>query len=461
MSTVDAGIPAIPGPSSARGWNAFLASPMTRLAMLLVLWLLLQIPLAMIEGLVQERQARRDEAGTEVMSKWGGSQQVIGPVLRVPYIEHSIDSEGKPRQERRAAYLLPENLQVDADLKTEERRRGIFSFPVYGASLKLSGRFQRPPLAGWIGTGNEPMWDQAELQLGLSDVRAIHADGHLTWAGQKHALHPSPGTGAPGSGVHVPLRPAYSGADPFGSQGQVDFALDLRFNGSRELYFAPVGRDTNATVHANWADPSFQGAWLPTSSQVGQDAFRASWSISYLGRDYPQQWTSTGYLVAETFKAQLFGVSLLTPIDAYRMAERVTKYAVLAAFFTFLTLWLTEILGKRRVHPVQYLLVGAALSLFGLLQLAVGEHFGFETGFVAATMAITGMVTVYSKSVLGSWRRSLTVGALLGGLYGYLYLLLQADDYALLGGAIALFIGLGVVMVLTRNVDWHRLGGGG
>ena len=434
-----------------------LKSPAGRLGILLLLWALLQIPLSMISGLVEERRTRRDEAVADVTSKWGGAQLLLGPVLRLPYIEHGKTADGKPTRSERALYLLPETLVVDAKLKTEERRRGIFGIPVYRADLQARGFFQQPDLDSWIGAGNEPLWQRAELQIGLSDVRAIHADGQLTWAGQAHGLRPSFGTGSPAAGVHAEI--GREAKTLFDADGRADFALSLRFNGSEALRLAPVGRDNRATISADWGSPSFQGSWLPTSSTIGADRFSGNWSISYLGRGYPQQWTAEGELDVDTLSAQLFGVALLSPIDAYRMSERVTKYAVLAAFFTFVTIWLTEVLANRRVHIVQYVLIGAALTLFGLLQLAIGEHFGFEPGFVCATIAVTAMVTFYSKAVLERWRSAFTVGALLGGLYGYLYLLLSAEDYALLGGSVALFVGLALVMLLTRKIDWHRIGG--
>lgn len=43
--------------------------------------------------------------------------------------------------------------------------------------------------------------------------------------------------------------------------------------------------------------------------------------------------------------------------------------------------------------------------------------------------------------------------------YAMLYALLQAEDYALLGGAIVLFTLLAVVMLGTRRVDWYALTG--
>jgi inner membrane protein len=41
-------------------------------------------------------------------------------------------------------------------------------------------------------------------------------------------------------------------------------------------------------------------------------------------------------------------------------------------------------------------------------------------------------------------------------LYGYLYITLCNEDYALLMGSIGLFVILGLIMFLTRKVNWSE-----
>ena len=48
-------------------------------------------------------------------------------------------------------------------------------------------------------------------------------------------------------------------------------------------------------------------------------------------------------------------------------------------------------------------------------------------------------------------------GAALAGLFGALHLLVQSEDYALLGGALLLFALLAALMLATRGLDWYRL----
>jgi len=46
----------------------------------------------------------------------------------------------------------------------------------------------------------------------------------------------------------------------------------------------------------------------------------------------------------------------------------------------------------------------------------------------------------------------------LTALYGFLYVTVQAQDYALLFGSFGLFISMALVMYLTRKIDWFAIG---
>ncbi|HSW14171.1 MAG TPA: cell envelope integrity protein CreD [Solimonas sp.] len=445
--------PAPPHPPPRR---SLFNTPGGRLLLLGVLLLVLLIPAQMIRGVVQERETRRNEAVANILGSWGGAQQLQGPLLRVPFVLRHVgtNAEGKTVEtvSADAAWFLPDTLEMDAVMDTELRRRGIFEVPVYVATVKLRGRFRRPDFSRWGVQSEDIDWQGAELIMGLTEPRALHADAGLSWQGRRLDFRPSAGAGGQWNrpGIHVPLGRQL--AEPFAGDG-ASFDIQFSFNGAERLLFAPTAEKTQLALQADWPHPSFQGQWLPVQRQLQARGFDARWSVSYLGRDYPQQWRESAGAFEALGKAS-FGTSLATPVDRYLMAERISKYAVLTLVFTFAVIWLTELLSGRRVHPIQYGFVGAGLCLFGLLQLSVAEHFGFSIAFAAAALAVTLMVTLYSRSLLGSTPRALVVGAVLGGLYGYLYTILRAEDYALLGGAVALFLGLAAAMYLTRNFNW-------
>jgi inner membrane protein len=75
--------------------------------------------------------------------------------------------------------------------------------------------------------------------------------------------------------------------------------------------------------------------------------------------------------------------------------------------------------------------------------------------YLTAAAASTILITWYCRFFLGGGARTLMIGAGLAGVYTFLYITLRQQDYALLMGAIALFILLGVVMFVTRKIDWY------
>jgi len=430
-------------------------SQMLRLLSVGFLALLLQIPISMIGGLVTERQERRDAAVSEVSSKWGRTQSITGPALVVPYVYRWTEAvTGSPpitRSEIRNAIFLPERLEVRGAVDSEVRNRGIFSVPVYGLDLAIAGEF-KPPSFSELGI--EPAsiaWDRAHLAIGISDARAIQKETVVLWNDSRASF--LPGTGGfrdAGTGIHAPVEVS-------ASSQRYAFSFPLALNGSLGVYLTPFGQSTLVDLEADYAHPSFQGNWLPVERNVSADAFQARWSIPFLGRNYPQAWSSETQM-AEPIAFSRFGVELTNPVDHYRMAERSVKYAGLFILLTFAAVWLIEVLAGVRVHPIQYLMLGGALCLFYLLELSLSEHLGFPLAYAVASAAVVSMVAGYGVVVLQRLSRGVVVAAGVALLYVYLYILLMNEDYALLIGSIGLFAILGAIMFATRRVDWYAVG---
>jgi inner membrane protein len=436
--------------SSIRG------SKTLRLLLVAVLALGLQIPIVMISGLVSERQTRRTEAVGEVSSKWGNAQVVTGPALVVPYgvriVERSSDGELTSRVESREAVFLPDRLAVRGDVDSDVRRRGIFMVPVFTLDATVAGVFARPDFADLGVTPEFVSWDRAQLAIGISDARAIQRETSVRWNGEEVRFLAGDGgfRDAGGAGIHAPVRLTV-GVERY------EFSLPLALNGSVGAYFTPFGQNTEVELRSDYGNPSFQGNWLPNERIVESDRFEARWSIPSLGRNYPQSWT-VGAPMQEAIQRSRFGVDLVDPVDHYRMSERSAKYAGLYILLTFATVWLVEVLAGVRVHPIQYLMLGAALCLFYLLELSLSEHLGFPVAYALASVAIVAMAGAFCMVALRRASRATIVGAGVALLYGYLYVLLMNEDYALLIGSIGLFAILATIMFATRRVDWYAAG---
>jgi inner membrane protein len=144
-------------------------------------------------------------------------------------------------------------------------------------------------------------------------------------------------------------------------------------------------------------------------------------------------------------------------VNPYSLSDRAIKYGLLFIGLTFVAVAMVELLLRRRVHPVQYLLVGCAISVFFLLLLSLSEHFPFAVSYGAAATACVALLAFYGRHVLGGWREGLVFGGGIAGLYAALYALLQMEQTALVLGSVLLFAVLAAVMVATRRFDWYGI----
>lgn len=463
-------VPPIPPPARVArpAAKSIRDSVLFRLGVIGVLVLVLLIPLSQVKGLVSERLSRSEGARREIASIWGGRQEIGGPVLVVPYRVPFTDSKGIAREVERKARFLPDSLKISGRLLPELRHRGLFETVVYRLQLHVEAAFPPPDFGEWGIAPEDVRWEKAVLGVGIPDLRGIRGDAALKWDGKTVPF--AAGTadaGLWGSGLtaSVPLPPPGEG----GAAHRVSF--DLGLQGSEELRFLPFGRETIVELDSPWPSPSFAGAFLPEKRTTSEKGFAARWRISWLGRNYPQQWRdpeiSTAVRVEEggnaaddavqqAVRGSAFGVGLFLPADAYQKTERSLKYAILFVVLTFATFFLYEVLAPVELHPVQYLLVGAAICLFYLLLLSISEQAPFPLAYAVASAAIVALISGYSAAILHGRLRALVLGGLLGLLYGYLYVLLQAEDQALLLGSVGLFAILATLMYLTRRIDWGR-----
>lgn len=430
-------------------------SAVARIGLMALLMMGLAIPLVMLFGLVAERAGRRERAVEEVSAQWGGPQTVAGPVMALEIRATRTGADGKPVVTHERLGFLPVALDVQSEIAPEVRRRGLFEAIVYRSKLRLTGRFAPPDLSAWHGAGTNMIVTGAALSIALSDPRGIAGPISLVWNGTGQTFAPGApdlALGMPGVSAHLPIPE---------TAADIPFAITLDVNGTRELKFVPTGNDTSVQVNSPWPHPSFLGAPLPGRRDVKSTGFTARWDVPNYGRGFPSSWTVSG-VNGEQFKNAVarsaVGVALIRPVDIYQQSERAVKYAVLFITMTFVVAFLWEVVYGTLVHPVQYIFVGFAMCLFYLLLLALSEHIGFDKAYVSAALAVVGLIAWYWNWVIrGGVRHAVLMGGVLAALYGYLYLLLRLEDYALVSGAIGLFLMLTVVMFLTRRIDWYTL----
>lgn len=424
------------------------SSVVIRMLIIGFLVLALLIPTLFVQGLVSERESRRNSALEEVGQKWGTAQTVVGPILNVPFKRIVKDDRGARSISLDYVRVLPEKLIARATLQSDLRYRGIYEVIVYSSNLLLTGEFASPDVSELDVAPENLLWKDAFLTLGVSDLKGLKEVTSFTWNGNDLAVRP-------GARAISGVKHGISARVPAGAAtGSTTFALELNLNGSAELRIAPVGRETRVRMEGSWGEPSFVGDFLPEKREIGKETFAAEWKVLHLNRNYPQQWVGDMYDVAPS----AFGTRLLLPIDEYTKTDRAVKYAIMFIALTFLAFFMSEVLTRVVLHPIHYTLVGLALVLFYLLLLSLSEQMSFNISYIIASAAVVSLVSLYSRAVAARTAVAGVMAGVLVFLYAFLFVLLQLQDYALLLGSVALFVILALVMYLTRTLDWFVLG---
>ncbi|MCR9252210.1 MAG: cell envelope integrity protein CreD [bacterium] len=407
--------------------------------------LILLIPKSHIESLIYERQGLRNEAIMDISSKWGLEQTIKGPIVSIPYwCYEKIDKE--VHKIKKYAYFLPEKYNVNGELKPESRYRGIHEVVVYQSELMIDGEFSKPDFSKLNILEKDILWNEAQLQFGISDLRGINESIEINWDGAKQQF--SPGL----SSRHIMQR-GLNTPITFTESKNYQFKFDLSINGSSNISFIPVGAETKVLMKSSWKDPSFTGNLLPRNRKITTEGFVADWSVLNLNRPYPQQWKGAEYQMDDS----QFGVNLFIAANEYQKSTRSAKYALLILFLTFITYFLVEVLGKKKIHPVQYGIVGLALIIFYTLLLSISEYLSFNFAYGIAALVIIVSIAGYSASIFQSAKRGVSMGGFLSLVYFFIFIILQSQDFSLLIGSIGLFVTLVAVMYFSRNVNWYNL----
>jgi inner membrane protein len=327
----------------------------------------------------------------------------------------------------------------------------VYEVPVYVANVHAKATFDIESRVAELmqsQSGAVVHLDRARLVVPVSDSRGLR-EIHLTGAGIGQGSF-EPDADFAIKALSIALRP-----DAQIEKGAHQFDLTLQVAGTHSLSFLPTARSTSVTLSGNWTDPGFTRGFLPLDRSVSNGRFNARWQILDLNRAFGSNWFGSA-VVAPAMQESAFGVELVQPVDLYLQAERSVKYAGLFIALSLLTLFVWEHLARRPLHPIQYGLMGLALSVFYLLLLALAEHVGFQVAYVCAALALCALLGVYLSGAFKSARSGSGAGAVFAGVYGLLYLLVTSEDYSLLAGSLAVFALLATAMVLTRHLDWYH-----
>jgi inner membrane protein len=409
------------------------------------------VPSLFITNLVEERETRQDGVRQEFTRNWGPERNVYSPTLVIPY-----QAGDRPRQ---YVKIAPTRLDLTATLDPQKRKRGLFHATVYDARLDMSGSFVVPAEARLRDAVAEKdgrfIWNEAMVAFGAAENLAgmrstdniVVNNAEQQWVPCLEALRQEPACrGARFMLAGAPLTPALTG----NTRVQFKSTVSLRGTGSFMLQYS--GKELAAIFRSSWPSPSFGGNTLPLTSDVSSAGLEAKWETTEFGS--PRIATSPAVMDASFWNGMSIAVDLIEATPIYRVITRVAKYGLLFVVLSFATYFFFELLSRLRIHVVQYGLLGLSLSLFSLLLLSLAEPIGYTNGYLVSAGLVLAQSTLYTAAVARRFKPAFLFALMLSSLFGFLYVLLGLETYSLLIGALALFVVVSALMVLTQMVRW-------
>jgi len=438
-----------------------------RLIVIGILTLLLLIPLEFIKNLIYERMSRQEEVVEEISKKWGKEVLLYGPILKIPYKEYKVvykyDNKTKSNITEKQnsghsyAYFFPEQLNIKSTINPEEKKRGIYKTAVYKSLININGTFSTPDFSEKEILEEDILWDKAKIIVQTSNLKGVNNLIEIKINNNDYPLKTTLDNEKDDNHYNRielhNLESKHIKKDDLPTKNAIHFSLSMNINGSEQIRFIPVGKETEVNIKSNWKTANFLGEFLPyNSDKITTNGFDAKWKVLDINRPFAQQ----TFGIIPNLKNYAFGVNFKIPVDEYQKSERSAKYGILVIALTFIIFFLIQTMSKIMIHPFQYLMIGIALSMFYTLLISISEHSSYLIAYLIAGIAVVLLITAYSKTILKNIKFPMLIGSSLTVLYTFIFVIIQLESYALLVGSIGLFIILAIVMFASRKIDWQN-----
>lgn len=448
-----------PETTESRQPLGFFQSNTARMIMVGLLTLALLIPLVFVQNLIEERSLRQKEVIKETSGKWGESVYFYGPIVKVPYKTYTetvlVNEKTKVATTQKSfvtdyAYFFPETLQNTSDVTTKLLKRNNYESVVYTSKMNFQGHYLAPDFSAKNIPDTDIDWNKATILIKTTNLKSIREEVKINFAGKAYTFEPVYRTE---NDTVEALETGYLDPTVFSNKAQAKFNFSIVYNGSQQIRIVPIGKTTDVHMTSNWPSPGFMGNFLPSDAtkKISDKGFEADWKILHINRAFGQQ----AFSVLPNLQQYAFGVNFIIPVNEYQQNDRAAKYGFLMIGLTFLIFFLIQVISKVRIHIFQYTMIGLALVLFYTLLISITEHSSFLKAYLIAAVSVVAMISLYSVSILKSRKFPVFIAISLSALYGFIFVIIQLEDYALLFGSIGLFLILGAVMYFSRKIDWN------
>ena len=426
---------------------------------ILILGLLLLIPMTFINSVVRDRKNYKNEAVSSIIEPIGGVANIEGLIMAIPYMKKVV-YEKEITYKREYIFYMPNSYNISGDVEINLLKRGIFKVPILNSTLNIKGKFDKynSDLYNLDENDSTILFDEAIMIFGIGNKKNLLKLPKIIVNGNEELEYYQ-------KTIKMNLQ-MFSNIFLFNiSRDKIfngfEFETSVDIQGGNSLIINPMAADNYFNISSKWSDPSFTGGFIPTKREVSKNGFNAEWNIASFNTSYNKYWTSEEYDENNSYEFENKKnennviISFLLLNDNYQKILRSVKYAILFIFIPFFVLFLCEVISKKRIHPVQYILIGISNAIFYLLILAISEHINFNVSYLISAIMVILLTSTYIGYIIKSKKYILSMAIVEILIYIFLFGILQLTDYALLMGTLGLFIVIAAGMYFSRNVDWY------
>ena len=426
---------------------------------ILILGLLLLIPMTFINSVVRDRKNYKNEAVSSIIEPIGGVANIEGLIMAIPYMKKVV-YEKEITYKREYIFYMPNSYNISGDVEINLLKRGIFKVPILNSTLNIKGKFDKynSDLYNLDENDSTILFDEAIMIFGIGNKKNLLKLPKIIVNGNEELEYYQ-------KTIKMNLQ-MFSNIFLFNiSRDKIfngfEFETSIDIQGGNSLIINPMAADNYFNISSKWSDPSFTGGFIPTKREVSKNGFNAEWNIASFNTSYNKYWTSEEYDENNRYEFENKKnennviISFLLLNDNYQKILRSVKYAILFIFIPFFVLFLCEVISKKRIHPVQYILIGISNAIFYLLILAISEHINFNVSYLISAIMVILLTSTYIGYIIKSKKYILSMAIVEILIYIFLFGILQLTDYALLMGTLGLFIVIAAGMYFSRNVDWY------
>lgn len=381
---------------------------------------------------MNDRKRTASNAEEKIISSVGGKVNVNGPYIVIPenhitYSEKGTKINGWINKSHNAKIV-----KLDTQMTTEKRTVGIYTTPVFSGTLNMNAQFDI----------ELPEIQNVEYGYGSSFI-IIEFDERNIMNKPEFIIN---NKSYPVEFMEFEKKNCLCAKIPLTKEkinDRINFSVSINYKGADKFSVDASSDEIYMTAKSDWSSPGFTGFdYLPASYKISDDGFTAEWAIPFVNSSLANK--------------RDFGFSYKDPVNLYKKLNRSSSYAFLFIIVPFVIMLMFELLSDVNLHPLQYLLSGAASIMFFLLLLSVSEHIGFNISYIIAAAVSGTMISLYMGGITKKKSFALIMALSFVLLYGVLFAALQSEDYALLIGTINAFIIVGILMFLTRNLRYTK-----